>query len=95
MKRMLLTLGLLTLLGTADAARATAQTRVSVSVSFGAPPLFVAYRPRAYAYHPYVVYEPRSALVVVRRYRPARVVVVRPRPVVVVRHHPRRHHRRW
>ena len=91
MKRMLITLGLLTLLGTAGAARATAQTRVSVSISFGAP--FVAYHPRAYAYHPYVVYQPRPTLVVVRPYRPARVVVVRSRPVV--RHHPRRHHRRW
>lgn len=92
MKPMLITLGLLTLLGTAGAARATAQTRLSVSISFGAP--FVVHHPRAYAYHPYVVYEPRPALVVVRRYRPARVVVVRPRPGVMVRHHPRRHHRR-
>lgn len=89
MKRILLTLGLLGVLG---AGAATAQTRLSVSISFGAP--FVVYHPRAYAYHPYVVYEPRPALVVVRRYRPARVVVVRPRPVVMVRHHPRRHHRR-
>jgi hypothetical protein len=95
MKPILITLGLLTLLGTAGAGRATAQTRVNVSISFGAPPPFVAYHPRAYAYHPYVVYEPRPALVVVRRYRPARVVVVRPRPIVMVRHHPRRHHRRW
>jgi hypothetical protein len=95
MKRTLMMLGLLALLGTAGAARATAQTRVSVSISFGAPPPFVAYHPRAYAYHPYVVYEPGPALVVVRRYRPARVVVVRHRPVAVVRHHPRRHHRHW
>jgi len=93
MKRMFMMLGLLVLLGTAGATHATAQTRVRVSISFGAP--FVAYHPRAYAYHPYVVYEPRPALVVVRRYRPARVVVVRPRPVAVVRHHPRRHHRHW
>jgi hypothetical protein len=87
MKRILMILGVFTLLGAAGAAGATAQTRVSVSISFGAPPRFVAYHPRAYAYHPYVVYEPRPALVVVRRYRPARVVVVR--------HHPRRYHRRW
>jgi hypothetical protein len=87
MKRILMMLGLLTLLGTAGAARATAQTRVSVSISFGAPRPFVAYHPRAYAYHPYVVYRPRPTRVVVRPYRPARVVVVR--------HHPRRHYRRW
>ncbi|MGH7673310.1 MAG: hypothetical protein ACREMC_10455 [Gemmatimonadales bacterium] len=90
MKQILITLGLVTLLGAAGAA---AQTRVSVSIAFGAP--FVAYHPRAYHYRPYVVYHPRPTLVVVRPYRPARVVVVRSRPVVAVRHHPRRHHRRW
>ena len=86
MKRILLTLGLLGVLGTGAA---TAQTRISVSIGFGAPAPFVVYHPRSYYSHPYVVYHPRRAVVVVRPYRPARVVVIRPR------HHSRRHHRRW
>lgn len=84
MKRILMALALLAALG---ATAATAQTRVSVSIGFGAP--FVAYHPRSYHSHPYIAYHPRPAVVVVRPYRPARVVVIRQR------HHPRRHHRRW
>lgn len=88
MKRILLVLGLLIALG---GAAASAQTRVSVSLSFGAP--FVAYHPyhpyaRTYEYRRYRGYDPHPTIVVVRPYRPARLVVVR-------RHHPRRHHRRW
>lgn len=83
MKRMLAVLGLLVLVGGGSLA---AQTRLSVSVSFGAP--FVAYHPRPYAYryhyyrYPYrryVVYDARPRIVVVRPYRPARVLVVRGR----------------
>ena len=83
MKRILAVLGLLTALG---GGAASAQTRVSVSLSFGAP--FVAYHPypRTYGYHRYRVYDPRPTIVVVRRYRPAQVIVVR--------HYGRRHHRR-
>ena len=84
MKRILIVLGLLTALG---GGAASAQTHVSVSLSFGAP--FVAYHPypRTYGYHRYRVYDPRPTFVVVRPYRPARLIVVR--------HEPRRHHRRW
>jgi hypothetical protein len=84
MKRMLAVLALLVALG---AGAASAQTRVSVSLSFGAP--FVAYHPRPYGYryHRYVVYDPRPTIVVVRPYRPARLIVVR--------HRPRRHYHRW
>ena len=89
MKRTLAVLALLVALGGGSIA---AQTRVSVSVGFGAP--FVAYRPyayryRAYRYHsygyrPYWVYESRP-----------RIIVVQPRRHVVVRHRPRRHSHRW
>lgn len=95
MKRTIAMLALLIGLGVGSL---SAQTRVSVSVSFGAP--FVAYHPRphGYRYHSgyysgyrpyrrYVVYHPRPTIVVVRPYRPARVVVVRG--------HPRRHRRHW
>jgi hypothetical protein len=84
MKRILAVLALLIGLG---AGAASAQTRVSVSLSFGTP--FVAYRPyhRSYGYHRYHIYSPRPTIVVVRRYRPARLIVVR--------HHGRRQHRRW
>lgn len=89
MKRILATLALLAAL---SGGAASAQARVSVSLSFGAP--FVAYHPypRTYGYHPYSyhryrVYDPRPTIVVVRPHRPARVIVVR--------HHGRRHHRRW
>jgi len=83
MKRMLAVLGLLVLVGGGSLA---AQSRLSVSVSFGAP--FVAYHPRPYAYryhyyrYPYrryVVYDARPRIVVVRPYRSARVHVVRGR----------------
>jgi hypothetical protein len=84
MKRILAVLGLLTAL---SGGVLSAQARVSVSVSFGVP--FVAYRPyhRSYGYHRYHIYSPRPTIMVVRPYRPARLVVVR--------HHGRRHHRRW
>jgi hypothetical protein len=84
MKRILAVLALLIGLG---AGVASAQTRVSVSLSFGAP--FVAYRPyhRTHGYHRYRVYDPRPTIIVVRPYRPARLIVVR--------HGVRRHHRRW
>lgn len=82
MKRMLAVLAVLVALG---AGAASAQTRVSVSLSFGAP--FVAYHPRPHGYHRYVGYDPRPTIVVVRRYRPARLIVVR--------HRPRRHYHRW
>jgi len=90
MKRMLAVLALLIAVG---GGALSAQTRVGVSLSFGAP--FVAYHPRPYGYdydydygygygysyrYPYrgyVVYDPRPTIVVVRRYRPARVFVVR------------------
>ncbi len=81
MKRIGATLALLIVLG---AGAASAQTRVSVSLSFGAP--FVAYHPRPYGYHRYFAYHPRPTIVV-RPYRPARLIVVR--------HRPRRHHHRW
>ena len=89
MKRTLAVLALLIALGGGSVA---AQTRVSVSVGFGAP--FVAYRPyayryRAYRYHsygyrPYTYYNPRPT-----------IIVVEPRRYVVLRHRPRRHHRGW
>lgn len=95
MKRLLMALGLIAALG---ASRATAQTRVSVSIGFGAPAPFVYYaRPyRPYYYHRsyYEVYPP---LVVVRP-RVYRVpIITRPRPVLVLRNYPRRyhHHRHW
>jgi len=89
MKRTLAVLALLIVLGGGSAA---AQTRVSVSVGFGAP--FVAYRPyayryRAYRYHsydyrPYTYYNSRPT-----------IIVVQPRRYAVLRHRPRRHHRGW
>lgn len=88
------TLAMLALLIGLAAGSLSAQTRVSVSLSFGAP--FVAYHPRPYGYghsyryrphRRYVVYDPRPTIVVVRPYRPTRLVVVR--------HRPRRHHHRW
>ena len=84
MKRMLAVLGLLVALG---GGAASAQARVSVSLNFGAP--FAAYHPyhRTYGYHRYQVYDPRPTIVVVRPYRPARLIVVR--------HERRRHHRLW
>lgn len=85
MKRTLAVLALLIALGGGSVA---AQTRVSVSVGFGAP--FVAYRPYAYRYQsyryrsyghrPYVFYQSRPT-----------IIVVQPR-----RHYrPRRHYHRW
>lgn len=90
MKRTLAVLALLIALGGGSAA---AQTRVSVSVGFGAP--FVAYRPyayryRAYRYHAYG-YRPNTYYY---HSRPT-IVVVQPRRFVVSRHRPRRHHRGW
>jgi len=85
MKRMLAVLVLLMALG---GGALSAQTRVSVSLSFGAP--FVTYHPRpyGYGYHRYFVYDPRPTFVVVRPYHhPARLIVVRS--------HPRRHRRHW
>lgn len=94
MKRTLAMLALLTGLG---AGSLSAQTRVSVSLSFGAP--FVAYHPRPYRYHSYRyqsyrVYDPRPTFIVVRPkvlHRMPRVLIRR-QPVVVLRHRPRRHH---
>jgi len=88
MKRILAVLALLIVVG---AGAASAQTRVGVTISFGTP--FVAYHPRPYGYRPYgyhryFAYRPRPTIVVVRPYRPARVIVVR-------QHRPRRHHHRW
>jgi hypothetical protein len=85
MKRMLLMLGLVGALGTAAAA---AQTRVSVSIGFGAPAPYVSYYPRYY-HQRYLIYYPRPPLIVIGRpaYRPARVIVVR--------RYARRHHHRW
>jgi len=91
MKRMVAVLALLMVVGGGSL---SAQTRVSVSVSFGAP--FVAYHPRPYSYgyrfhhysyRRYVVYDPRPTIVVARPYRPARLIVVR--------HRPRRHRHHW
>lgn len=89
MKRTLAVLALLIALGGGSVA---AQTRVSVSVGFGAP--FVAYRPyayryRAYRYHsygyrPYTFYDSRPT-----------IIVVQPRGSHAWRHRPRRHHRGW
>jgi hypothetical protein len=89
MKRTLAVLALLIVLGGGSAA---AQTRVSVSVGFGAP--FVAYRPYAYryrtyryhsyGYRPYTYYDSRPT-----------IIVVQPRRYAVLRHRPRRHHRGW
>ncbi len=74
MKRILLILGLLGVFGTSAA---LAQTRVSVSIGFGAPAPYVAYYPRYY-HQPYIVYYPRPPLIVIERprYRPARVIVL-------------------
>ncbi len=87
MKRMLAVLALLVALG---GGALSAQARVSVSLSFGAP--FVAYHPRPYdhGYRRYVVYDPRPTIIVVRPYRPARLIVVRG----YARRH-RRHYHRW
>ncbi len=96
MKRMLAVLALLIAGG---GGALSAQTRVAVSLSFGAP--FAAYHPRRYGYdydydygysyrYPYrgyVVYDPRPTIVVVRRYRPA--------PVFVVRGYRRHRYHRW
>ncbi len=92
MKRTFAVLALVVAMGAGSLA---AQTRVSVSVGFGAP--FVAYHPRPYGYgyryqyhYPYrryVVYDARPTIVVVRRYRPAGVFVLRGRP--------RHRHHRW
>jgi hypothetical protein len=95
MKRILAVLGLLMLVGGGSLA---AQTRVSVSVSFGTP--FVAYRPlpyryHSYRYHSYRVYDPRPTFIVVRPMVIQRAprMLVRRHPVVVLRHRSRRHHR--
>jgi hypothetical protein len=88
MKRMLAVLALLIGLG---GGMLSAQTRVSVSLGFGAP--FVAYQPRPYGYgyshdygygyrYPYrryVVYDPRPTIIVVHPYRHGRVFVERGR----------------
>jgi len=91
------TLALLALLIGLGAGSLSAQTRVSVSLSFGAP--FVAYHPRPYGYryHPYTVYDPRPTIIVVRPRGVHRMprVLIRRQPVVVLRHRPRRHHHRW
>ncbi len=78
----------------------SAQTRVSVSLSFGTP--FVAYHPRpygyhSYRYHPYRVFDPRPTFIVVRPMVVQRAprILIRRQPVVVLRHRPRRHHRGW
>ena len=93
MKRTLAMLAVLIGLG---AGALSAQTRVSVSVSFGAP--FVAYHPRPYAYryHRYRVYDPRPTFIIVqpRVIQRAPRVLIRRQPVVVLRHRPRRHHHR-
>lgn len=92
MKRILIWLGLILVLGATGAA---AQSRVSVAVTFGDPYIaghVVIGRPSYHRYaHPYHYrYHPRPVVVVAPRvYRPARVVVVRPH-----RYHPRRSHRR-
>lgn len=95
MKRTLALLALLTGLG---AGSLSAQTRVSVSLSFGAP--FVVYRPQpyryhAYRYHAYRVYDPRPTFIVVRPkvIQRAPRILVRRKPGVVLRHRPRRHQR--
>ena len=89
MKRMLAVLVLLIALG---GGALSAQTRVSVSLSFGTP--FEAYhlRPYGYGYHRYryYAYNPRPTIVVVRPYRPARLIVARSYP----RRH-RRHNHGW
>jgi hypothetical protein len=85
MKRILLMHGLLVVFG---ATAAAAQTRVSVSIGFGAPAPYVSYYPRHY-HQPYIVYYPRPPLIVIARPR------YRPAQVIVVRRHPHRHHRHW
>ena len=97
MKRTLAMLALFIGLG---AGALSAQTRVSVSLSFGAP--FVAYRPQpyryhSYRYHSYRVYDSRPTYIVVRPraiHRAPRILIRR-QAVVVLRHRPRRHHRGW
>lgn len=83
------TLAMLALLFVVGAGTAVAQTRVGVTVTFGAP--FVAHTPRPYGYgyhrYRYYAYHRRPTIVVLRPYRDARVIVVRP--------HRRIHHRRW
>jgi hypothetical protein len=92
MKRTLAMLALLIGLG---AGSLSAQTRVSVSLSFGAP--FEVYHPRPHRYHSYRVYDPRPTFVVVRPrvIQRAPRILIRRQPVVVLRHRPRRHHHRW
>jgi len=83
------TLAMLALLFVVGAGTAVAQTRVGVTVTFGAP--IVAYHPRPYGYgyhrYRYYAYHRRPTIIVLRPYRPARVIVVRP--------HRRAHNRRW
>jgi hypothetical protein len=94
------TLAVITLLIGLGGGALSAQTRVSVSLSFGTP--FVAYRPypyryHSYGYHAYRVYDPQPTFIVVRPgfiQRAPRILVHR-QPVVVLRHRPRRHHHRW
>jgi len=88
MKRILAMLALLFVVG---AGAASAQTRVGVTISFGDP--FVAYHPRPYGYsqyryNRYFAYRHRPTIVVVRPYRPARVIVMR-------HHRSRGRHRGW
>jgi hypothetical protein len=95
MKRTLAVLALLIGLG---GGALSAQTRVSVSLSFGAP--FVVYHPQPYhshRYHSYRVYDPRPTFIVVRPMVIQRAprILVRRQPVVVLRHRSRRHHHRW
>lgn len=91
MKRILIWLGLILVLGATGAA---AQSRIAVSVTFGDPFVsghVVIGRPHYHRYaRPYFHrYHPRPVVVVAPRvYRPARVIVVRPH-----RYHPRRTHR--
>ena len=94
MKRILIWLGLILVLGATGAAAQS--PRIGVSVTFGDPYVsghIVIGRPHYHRYaRPYFYrYHPRPVIVVAPRvYRPApRVVVVRPH-----RYHPRRSHRR-
>jgi hypothetical protein len=97
MKRTLVVIALLIGLG---GGALSAQTRVSVSLSFGEP--FVAYRPQpyryhSYRYHSYRVYDPRPTFIGVRPMVIQRAprILVRRHPVVVLRHRQRRHHHGW
>ncbi len=88
MKRMLAVLVVLVVLVPLGAGAVSAQTRVSVSLSFGQP--FVAYHPRpyhGYRYHRYYAYYPRPTIVVVRPYRLT--------PLIVARSYPRRNRRHY